>query len=270
MSLKLNMETGMKLSIWIIIMTFTIVSCSKEEESMESPDPTPLDELNIETFTFSTNGVDTHCKIFLPAAYDTNKNLPAIYLIDYREQHFSVAYNEFDKVIDGVEQIINFDAIVVTLEEIPNIDAEPIGFQEYYDVYKNMTYYVDSIYTDNTSRTFIGRGSEAGVVIMSLLLENSETSVFDNFIATDSPDTFNSFIINMLEDDNFPLNKSDKKLHFSFSGTNNYVKCAELINLIESKQYPWLAFESKQYPNNVYENTYPLSFAAGIKFVFNK
>lgn len=224
--------------------------------------------LHIETFTFPSHGSAIKGKIYLPASYETNKNLPAIYLIDFTEQHFKLATDEFEKVIDGVRQLQGFDALVVTLEEHPDIDAKPQGFQEYYDVFKSMTSYVDGTYTNNTSRTFIGKGSEAGIVLMALFLENSETSVFSSFIATDSPGSFNSAVINMIENDDFPKNKPDKKLHFSFSTSNDHNSCTKLINTINEAQYPWLQFESLEYTNSNYENTYPASFAAGIKSVF--
>ena len=92
----------------------------------------------IETFTFLSNGTTTKGKIYLPAAYETNENLPAIFLIDYTEQHFKIATDEFEKVIDGVRQIGGFDALVVSLDGIPDIDAEPETFQNQYEVFKNM------------------------------------------------------------------------------------------------------------------------------------
>ncbi len=223
-----------------------------------------------ETFTFLSNGVDTKGKIFLPASYETNRNLPAIYLIDFTEQQFKLATDEFEKVVDGVRQIQGFDALVVTLEEHLDIDSKPEAFQEYYDIFKNMTSYVVSNYTNNTSRTFIGRGSEAGIVLMTLFLEDSESSVFENFIVTDPAGSFNSAVIQMIEKDDFPENKLNKRLHFSFSTSNNYDECTTLISMINEAEYPWLQFESLEYTNSNYENTYPASFAAGIKYVFNK
>lgn len=222
----------------------------------------------IETFTFSSNGRDIKGKIFLSAVYETNKNLPAIYLIDFTEQHFKIATDEFEKVVDGVKELEGFDALVVTLENIPDFDAEPDKFQEHYDIYKNMAFYIDGKYTKNQSRTFIGKGSESGIVLKALLLKDSETAVFDNFIATDPSGLYGTEIIRMLENKDFSKNKSNKKLHFSFSISNDRLKCTKLITLINEAQYPWLQFESVEYENSNYENTYPISYAAGIKFIF--
>ena len=223
----------------------------------------------IEEFTFSSNGQRIKGKIYLPVSYKINRNLPAIFLIDFTEQHFKLATDEFEKVIDGVKQIQDFDALVVSLNEIADIDAEPEEFQKHYEIYRDMANYVDGKYTNNQSRTFIGKGSESGIVLKALLLEDSENTVFDNFIATDPSGLYGSEIIRMLENKDFPLNKGNKKLHFSFSTSNDRAKCMKIISLIEGANYPWLQFESKEYTNSDYENTYPVSFAEGLKFVFS-
>jgi hypothetical protein len=259
----------MKFLIGSIILSLAIGSYSREDDTRFDATANTT-SARIETFTFSSNGSPLNGKIYLPDSYKTNGNLPAIYLIDFTEQHFKVATDEFEKVIDGVRQLQDFDALVVTLEEHLDIDAEPEAFQEHYDIFKNMANYVDANYTNNTSRTFIGKGSESGIVMMALFLEDSETSVFDNFIATDPSGLYASAIINLIEKEDFPNDKENKKLHFSFSTSNDRSKCLKLINLINDAQYPWLKFESIEYTESNYENTYPVSYPAGIKFVFHK
>lgn len=257
----------------MFILSFIVVftgAYDKESDDVNINPAPPTETLETETFTFLSNGTATKGKIYLPDSYDTNKNLPAIYLIDFTEQHYTIAKDELEKVVAGVQQIEGFDTLVVTLEEHLDIDAKPEEFQEYYEIFNNMTSYVDDKYTNNTSRTFIGRGSEAGIVMMTLFLEDSETSVFDNFIATDPSGLYASAIIRMIENEDFPKNKLNKKLHFSFSTSNDGAKCNKLIYLVNEAQYPWLQFESIEYWNSDYENTYPISFAAGIKYIFNK
>ena len=262
----------MKTIFILLFVSLFAEVCDKEPNDVNTnppPPPPPAETLETETFTFLSNGTATEGKIYLPASYETNKNLPAIYLIDFTEQHFAIAKDELEKVVAGVQKVEGFDALAVTLQDHLNIDAKPESFQEYYEIFNNMTSYVDSNYTNNTSRTFIGRGSEAGIVMMALFLEDSVNSVFDNFIVTDPASSFMDSIINMIENDNFPQNKLNKKLHFSFSTSNDREKCIKLINLLNEAQYPWLQFESIEYANSDYENTYPISFAAGIKYIFN-
>lgn len=229
------------------------------------PDNTTTD--NIETFSFTTNGETTKGKIYLPDSYPSNSNLPAIYLMDYKEQHWQVATDEFEKVIDAVKQKADFDALVVTREEHLDIDNGPEDYQDQYAIFNDMTSYVDSKYTSNTTRTFIARGSESGIVLMTLFLEDSETSVFDNFIATDSPPEFNTKIIEFIESGNFPQNKSNKKLHFSFSSSNDFESCDNMIKKINEAEYSWLEFGAVQF-STIYTNTYPTAFTSGIEFIF--
>ncbi|WP_370479681.1 hypothetical protein [Tamlana flava] len=222
----------------------------------------------IEVFTFISQGREMKGKIYLPHSYNTKKSLPAIFLIDFTEQHFKLATDEFEKAIYGINQIKGFNALVVSLDAIPDIDAEPDNFEDHYAIFKDMTRYVDSLYTKNSSRTFIGKGSESGVVLMTLFLEDTAQQVFDNFVVTDPSPNYASSIIDLIEKNNFPKNKSNKKLHFSFSTSNDRTKCTTLIKLITEAKYPWLQFEAKEYKESDFENTYPLSYAEGLKFVF--
>lgn len=257
-----------------LTLILSFVACSSDTVTDDSPSPIAIEEeeekSKTETFTFTSNGTTWKGQIFLPEEYETNKSLPAIYLIDFTEQHFTVVTDEYQVVIGGAAKIEGLNALVVTLEEIPDISAAPYGYQEYYDIFKNMASAVDSKYTDNPSRTFIGRGSEGGLVLMALLLEETETSVFQNFIASDPAGGFTSEVIRLIENEEFPQNKQNKKLHFSFSydEVGYYDNRIKLINIINEQQYPWLEFEAKEYPNLTYENAYRLAFADGIKFIF--
>lgn len=259
-------------SIATIFLTaaFTTGPGNFSDEDLSILSGKSLNSSKIEIFTFNSNGKKFNGKIFLPDSYNSNKNLPAIFLIDFTEQHFKLATDEFEKVIEGVHQIKDFEALVVALDEIADIDAEPEVFQEHYEIYRDMAFFVDGKYTNNRSRTFIGKGSESGVVLGALFAENHETPVFDNFIATDPSGLYAQAIIGKIESENFPKNKSNQKLHFSFSTSNDRVRCNKLIRLIDEAQYPWLEFKSVEYTQSNYENTYPISYAAGLKFVFNK
>lgn len=207
-------------------------------------------------------------KIYLPASFDVHKDLPAIFLIDFTEQHFKMATDEFEKVVAGVEKIGNLDALVVSLENIPDIDAEPQSFQEHYKIYRDLALHVHGTYTNNTARTLIGKGSESGIVLMSLFLEDNDNNVFDKFVATDPSGLYASALIRLMEENDVPQNKSMNRLHFSFSTSNDRAKCNRLIDLINQARYPWLQFRSKEYTDSNYENTYPVSYADGLEYVF--
>ncbi|MCE2613187.1 hypothetical protein LVD13_09410 [Flavobacteriaceae bacterium D16] len=46
--------------------------------------------------------------------------------------------------------------------------------------------------------------------------------------------------------------------------------CVILSNLVNKAQFPWLQFESIEYTDSNYENTYPISYTAGINFIFRE
>jgi len=256
------------MSIITIILILTIIGCKDDPASSTDDMTESTTEYKTETFIFSSNGTDINGKISLPDPTEANSNLPAIYLIDFKERA-AVATDEFKRVRDAVNEITGFDALVVTLEEHLDIHSQPEDFQEFYTIFKDLASYVDNNYTNNTSRTFIARGGEAGLVLMTLFLEDSETSVFDNFIATDSPIRFNSPIRELIGSGEFPQEKGNKKLHFSFSDSNDFNSCDNMISEINEAEYTWLQFESNQYSGS-YTTTYPAAFKAGIKFIFSK
>jgi hypothetical protein len=255
----------------IMIFGLLIIGCDGDDNITDPTETTTeaITELEIETFTFSSDGTDINGKIFLPTSFSKEKSLPVIYLIDFTDQHFANVKDEFKTVISATTEVPDLNAVVVTLEKQLDVDADTESFQEYYPIFKNMTSYVDVNYSSNTSRTFIGRGSEAGIVLMTLFLEDSVNFVFENFIATDSPSNFNSEIIDMINGGDFPKNKLNKKLHFSFSSSNDHWSCTSMINEINEAEYTWLQFESVEYAGG-YENTYRAAFEAGIKFIFSQ
>jgi len=266
------MKTKLVLKV-ILACLLIMIGCSANEinDPIKNDDTTPIiptPTISTETFSFTTNGNVTKGKIYLPDTYETNPNLPAIYLIDFKERS-NVATDEFEKVVAAVKQKNGFDALVITLLAHLDIHSQPEDFQDYYTTFKDMASFVESEYTNNTSRTFIARGGEAGIVILTMFLEDSDTSVFNNFIATDSPVRYNSKVIELIENGNFSQDKVNKKLHFSFSDSNDFDICTSMINKINEAEYSWLQFESIKYSGS-YTTTYPAAFIAGINYIFNE
>ncbi len=266
-----------KLILTVILMSFVLLTgCSKNDDNGSETDDDavvlidPIEEFpgTVEIFNFLSNGNYSNGKIYLPESYETNHNLPTIYLIDYQEQHWEVATDEFEKVIAAVEQKPNFDALVVTLQQHLNLDTRPQQFQIFYDIFKGMTSFVDAEFTNNTSRTFIGRGSEAGIVMMSMFLEDPETSVFENFIVTDFAPSFFNEVVGLIDSGNFPQDIGNKKLHFSHSNSSSPYHYNTIINKLNEADYPWLQFES-MHINDIYINAYPEAFVEGINYIFN-
>jgi len=272
------MEKRMNFFLATLVITIGIVSCSKDDDPPEPlPGPNEVERVDtltyttdqLESFTFVSDGVETEGLIYLPEAYATNDDLPTIYLIDYQESHFTVITDEFAQVINAVREMPNFDALVVTTEAIPNINAVPGSFQEYIDVYIDMASHVVNNYTENTSRTLIARGSEGGVVLLTLLNEDPKANVFENYIATDSPGSFNDAVMNMIQTGEVSENMLNKKLHYSYTSSANQPKQEQLVNSIGGEQYPWLSFTYVAYWSGEFNTAYPQAYAAGLEFVFN-
>jgi len=263
--MRINLKYAIAgVTLLIVILLYTFLK-DDVESSIETKSSS-----SIETFAFSSNDKNINGKVYLPAGFEIDKNLPAIFLIDFTEQHYTIAKDEFEKVIEGVEHIEGFDALVVTLENIADIDAKPEAFDEHYGIFKNMAEYVHGNYTKNMSRTFIGRGSESGIILMSLLLDNGNDATFNNFIATDPGGGYKSALINLLEEEDITKSKTQKKLHFSFSKTNNREKCTKINSLINNLNDPRLQLKFHEYAESDYENTYRISYADGLRYVFNK
>lgn len=192
--------------------------------------------------------------------------LATIYLIDFAEPQ--PVLDEFETVIDSVNQIDGLNALVATLAETPETVTDPSKYQESADVFRDMANHIDANYSSSSSRTFIGRGFAAGVVLLELFGEGPDEAAFDNFVATDPDTRFTIPVVSILETEDFSQAASSKKLHFSFSRSNNVVAMTQLADLIDEADYPWLQYESVYYSDSYFDSVYPTAFADGLKFVF--
>ena len=255
--------------LYLTILTLIALSCSEDSSTtLPTPSKPPPAVDNVKTFRFLSSGKSWDAKIWIPAEYQTNSDLPSIYLVDDEEIHYPVATDEFEKVIEGVNKVSGLDALVITVEGLdPNLNVIT-DFQEFYAIYIDLVSYVETNYTDNASRTLIGRGSAANFVLGTLYMEEQETAVFQNFIATTSPAL--GYFNEIMKKGDFPLEKDNKKLHFSLDGESNYELNMRFINMLNEKAYPWLEFDWEEYPNLMFTTSYPSAFTDGIKYIFDE
>lgn len=250
-----------------IILGF--ISCTKDSDLPLPSNNEPINKPTIDTFTFATSGINEG-KIYLPASYKTNKELPVIYLMDFQEQHFNVATDEFDKVVEASKSIVGFEAIVVGLADLHNISTHTGNTSDYFSLFKDLATYVDDSYGLKGSKTLVGRGSEAGVILLSLFQESGESHDFKNFVVTGPPTDFIMVANTLITDETFPMDKENMRLHYSFSDNYELSRNNRMIKHIQEKAYPWLAFKSAEYPDLTFETAYPQAYAHGIQFVFGK
>lgn len=117
------------------------------------------------------------------------------------------------------------------------------------------------------SRTFLGRGSEAGIVLLELFGDGPDNASIENYVATEAPGSFMSTVINLLETEDFSAATSPRRLHLSYSTTNDQRRATELANLIHESEYEWLEYESVSYSDSDYEHAYPTAFTDGLAIV---
>lgn len=267
------MKNLLESNTWLYLTILTLISLSCNEDPSTTPSPPPPPPLppaldKVEEFRFLSSGKSWDAKIWIPAEYQTNSDLPSIYLVDDEEIHYPVATDEFEKVIEGVNKVSGLDALVITVEGLDPDLGVVFGFQEFYTIYIDLVSYVETNYTDNPSRTLIGRGSAANFVLGTLYLEEQETAVFQNFVATTSSSL--GYFNEIMKKEEFPKEKDNKKLHFSFDGESNYDLNMRFINTLNEKTYPWLEFDWAEYPNLMFTTSYPSAYADGIKYIFEE
>jgi len=248
-------------ALLILLLFFCLQACKEPVDP-----PAPINQAKTETFEFKATGINEG-KIYLPGSYDSRTDLPVIYLIDFQEQHHEVARDEFQQVINGVSKLLQVDAAIVSLAVHHDISVQITHSSEYFELFKELAAYVDANYRVGPSKTLIGRGSEGGMVLLSLFQEIGASHGFGNFIAHDPPADFINYVTSLVESDTFPQDKSDMRLHYSFS--NDYELAANnlMIDKIQIRNYGWLKFGYDSYPNLSFEEAYPTAYADGIAFI---
>ena len=247
-----------------IMISLLIASCG--DDTTDTPPPPA--QSSIENFSFISAGNTVEGKIYLPASFEKDDRFVSIFLLDYQEQDHEVALDEFDRIIAIVKSIENLDAVVVTLKDLIDLETDPSMIADQYQLFKDMAGYVDDNYTNNSSRTFIGRGSEGGLIQLALLEEDPSSAIFDNFISTDPSDPFINNMLFKIQNGTVPDYVETKKFHFSYSADANIANCRALEDLINEADFDWLNFSSIYYQDNIFEDAYPDAFNDGLQFVF--
>ena len=159
--------------------------------------------------------------------------------------------------------------MVVSLEEQLDLDGGPQWFDEYYTLFEDLALHVDREYTDNPSRTFIGRGGAGGFVLYALLASGPGGSVFENFVVTDpAPELVGPLAFDGVVEQLPVVSDREHRLHLSFSTSSTKVVLEQLIDVIEEAELSWLEIETVFYSESNYAETYTTAFADGIRFTF--
>jgi predicted alpha/beta superfamily hydrolase len=252
------------------------------------PDPEPDTELPVSEYpkTESTSiksdfVYDNYIypvKIYLPKSYETNINLPVIYVLDGKLS--------FDLVINEIQN--STDAIVVAFGDFAYEeqwlrrweDLMPEGinchnvngkYQDFYDfITKELIPYIDNKYNNNnTSRTLFGHSSAGLFTLVSMFMEDTQNVTFNNFIAGDPELACNpAYFYEMLKDNDFPVVAKKFKFYLALSGDGDIDAVRQFSDAIKAKEYPWLTFKYEEFINESHLGVTDDLFRSALRFVF--
>lgn len=296
----MNLKATFKLStrfigIFVITMAF-MLGCGTDSVDPLRPEvitdpPPPTSDYPLTTdisLPSEFNGESYTVRTYVPAAYETNKNLPVIYTLEGIQGTNSTAF--FNEIIE-ISQRIGLDAIVVAIGDYfatPDADEEErrrrdffpngcsidendghLNFYQY--VSQEVVAYIDAEYeNDQDSRTLIGYGWSGVFTTDAMFREVSENIIFNGFISTEP--LFGSCQFFFLEEflqyqiTAFSEISENIKFHYAESNQNDI---AWLNTFIEDQAYSFLDVDYAVYEDNNQEESIKPSFEQGLKFIYN-
>ena len=251
-------------------------------DSEIDPEPPVSEYPKTESTSIKSNSVyDNYTypvEIYLPKSYETNNNLPIIYVLDGKMT--------FELVISAIPN--STDAIVVAFGNLAlkkqwarrwedlmpeEIDCHNVTgkHQDFYDfITKELIPYIDNTYNnDNTSRTLLGHSSAGLFTLVTMFAEDTENVTFKNFIAGDPELACNpTYFDGMLNDNDFPAVDEKFKFYLALSGDGDTDAVRQFSDDIIAKEYPWLTYKYEEFLNESHLGVRDELFASALKFVF--
>ena len=204
--------------ILTIVLLITMGCSSSDDTSTTTPNPPPdggstteeaSDQTLDRSLTSNYNSETYPLKIFLPAAFETNKNLPVIYLTH--------GFLVFETLKQKTKEI-GLQASIVAIGDKVDADTQRDffpsfcggrtndGFENFYNlITQQLVPFVDENWgNDQRARSLIGYSFGGRFAVTALLMENPETVIFNGSIAVDPAfgcdgDSFGD-LINELDD----------------------------------------------------------------------
>ena len=274
----------MKNLILILTSLIALTLLGGCEDDTTEPDPViPVPEYpKTESTTIKSNFVyDNYTypvQIYLPKSYETNSNLPVIYVLDGKMN--------LDLVISAIPN--STDAIVVAFGDLAykglwprrwedlmpeDINCHNVNgkHQDFYDfITKELIPYIDNEYmNDNTSRTLLGHSSAGLFALVSMFAEDTQNVTFNNFIAGDPELACNlTYFDEMLNDSDFPVVAEKFKFYLALSGDGDTNAVRQFTDSIKAKEYPWLTFKYEEYLSESHLGVRDELFESSLRFVF--
>ncbi len=241
------------------------------------PPPVAADQTLDRSLTSQYNSESYPLKIFLPAIFATDKNLPVIYLTDGLDLF---------EILKQKSKEIGLQAIIVAIGDKEGADRQrdffpsfcggrtDDSFENFYNlITQQLVPFVDDNYENNhSSRSLIGVGYGGVFAVTALLLENPEALIFHGSIAVVPGfncdiDNF-TVVINEMDDRMDSANSNESfKLHHT---TTSEFGPGEFNDYMEDKDMvlPWLEFDFLHLENEDDESAIGPAFVAGLKYIY--
>ena len=270
--------------ILTIVLLITMgCSSSDDTSTATTPDPPPdggstteeaSDQTLDRSLTSNYNSETYPLKIFLPAAFETNKNLPVIYLTH--------GFLIFETLKQKTKEI-GLQAIIVAIGDKVDADTQRDffpsfcggrtndGFENFYNlITQQLVPLVDENWeNDHSARSLIGYAYGGVFAVSALLMENPEAVIFHGSIAIAPSfncnlDNFND-IINEMDDRMASANSNESfKLYHA-----NRTTSSEINDYMETKamELPWFEFDFMDFENQDDSVVGP-SLVAGLRYIY--
>lgn len=256
-----------------------ITACSSDNSDVDAPIPQkefPRTEIMSITSNNVFDNYSYPIKIYLPASYETNKNLPIIYILD-GELNLEKVKNNLNSSIEAIlVGIGDFAAKEEWTRRFADFMPGTIcqGAQgKHLDFYNFITRElvpnIDINYdNDHNSRSLIGHSAAGIFTLVSMFLEDPENVLFHNFIASDPQLCDPDYFAEMLHDYDFSEGAKKFKFYLALSGEGNVTAVRQFAESIQAKEYTWLTFKYREFLNESHLGVVDPSFKLGLNFIF--
>jgi len=265
------------------ILVITACTDNDPEDQIITDPPEEVYPITIKTSMTSNYALDKlnyPITIFLPKAFETNRNIPIIYILDGKMN--------MQKAKDNVGS--NTEAIFVGIGDLASkeewnrrwIDFSPTGttcgngqgkhLNFYNFITKQLIPNIEKNYGINpSSRTLIGHSAAGIFTLVSLFLEDPKNVMFHNFIASDPILGCDSeYFIKLLDDNDFSNVDKKFKLYLAISIEGSVEVVKQFSEKVKEKEFSWLTFKYEEFFNEYHMSVVDPSFKSGLKFVFDE
>lgn len=240
--------------------------------------PTALDQVISASIESANIGEAYPIKILLPKEYETDKNLPVVYLLDGLTANPGRPNGPiFFQDLISYANNVGLNAILVAVGDQVGLKRErdflasgcggnDDDFGKFYKfINKELVPYIDEKYeSDHTARTLIGVSFSGNFTYNVLFREVQDSIIFHNFISVDPSNCSLSYFQEHLDSMDLSV-EANLKIHISQAEDPT----AGILNdLFEEKDFPFLEVDYNFYENEDHYSVANPSIQRGLKFIY--